>query len=190
MVLGPRARVASSPLVVGVRAGFACPIFDGCDAISPPSSSSSSAWVSPPPPPWYPCSSGGGGGDSLLFAKNREQIISGYTPTLALSSDPPLSDRRRAKSAPLNELQKCQDFHLSLRPSHPKTCANDLPCETRDQKCTSSQNLMWSGVAAELDGIFCALWGRQTTTSRFTKFGQIRGWGTIYVVSFAPLPCL
>ena len=47
-----------------------------------------------------------------------------------------------------------------------------------------------SGVAAELDGIFCALWGRQTTSSRFTKFGQIRGWGTIHVVSFAPLPCL
>ena len=45
-------------------------------------------------------------------------------------------------------------------------------------------------MAAELDGIFCALWGRQTTTSRFTKFGQIRGWGTIYVVSFAPFPCL
>ena len=43
----------------------------------------------------------------------------------------------------------CKNAKIFISPSHPKTCANDLPCETRDQKCTSSQNLIQSGVESE-----------------------------------------
>ena len=47
----------------------------------------------------------------------------------------------------------CKNAKIFISPSHPKTCANDLPCETRDQKCTSSQNLIQSGVEWSGGGI-------------------------------------